>query len=51
MKGVLASETVSYDAKTMYQFEPKCNFLRRTPQVQVKQRVSEAVVQMFSKIL
>ena len=49
MKGVLASETVSYDAKTMYQFEPKCNFLRRTPQV--KQRVSEAVVQMFSKIL
>ena len=23
MKGELASETVNYDAKTMYQFEPK----------------------------
>ena len=25
MKGELASETVNYDTKTMYQFEPKCN--------------------------
>ena len=27
-KGELASETVNYDTKTMYQFEPKCNLLR-----------------------
>ena len=24
MKGELASETVNYDTKTMYQFEPRC---------------------------
>ena len=48
MKGELASETVNYDAKTMYQFEPKCNLLRST--VQVKQQVSEAVIRRFLKI-
>ena len=26
MKGELASETVNYDTKTMYQFEPKCTY-------------------------
>ena len=29
MKGELASKTVNYDTKTMYQFEPKCNLLRK----------------------
>ena len=48
MKGELASETVNYDTKTMYQFEPKCNLLRST--LQVKQQVSEAVVRRFLKI-
>ena len=48
MKGELASETVNYDTKTMYQFEPKCNLLRST--LQVKQHVSEAVVRRFLKI-
>ena len=48
MKGKLASETVNYDAKTMYQFEPKCNLFRST--LQVKQHVSEAVVRRFLKI-
>ena len=28
MKGELASATVDYDTKSMYQFEPKCNLLR-----------------------
>ena len=42
MKGELASESVNYDTKTMYQFEPKCNLTRRT--LHVKQQVSEAVV-------
>ena len=49
MKGELASETVNYDTKTMYQFEPKCNLLRST--LQVKLQVSEAVVGRFLKIL
>ena len=48
MKGELASETVSYDTKIMYQFGPKCNLLRST--LQVKQQVSEAVVRRFLKI-
>ena len=48
MKGELASETVNYDTKTMYQFKPKCNLLRST--LQVKQQVSEAVVRRFLKI-
>ena len=48
MKGELASETVNYDAKTMYQFEPKCNLLRNT--LQVKQQVAEAAVRKFLKI-
>ena len=48
MKGKLASETVNYDAKTMYQFEPKCNLFRST--LQVKQHVSDAVVRRFLKI-
>ena len=48
MKGELASETVNYDTKTMYQFEPKCNFLRNT--LQLKQHVLEAVVRRFLKI-
>ena len=48
MKGELASETVNYDTKTMYQFEPKCNLLRST--LKVKQQVSEAVVCRFLKI-
>ena len=26
MKGELASETVNYDTKTMYQFERKCTY-------------------------
>ena len=47
MKGELASETVNYDTKTMYQFEPKCNFLRNT--LQLKQHVLEAVVRRFLK--
>ena len=34
MKGELASETVNYDTKTMYQFELKCNVLRSTLQVE-----------------
>ena len=45
MKGELASKTVNYDTKTMYQFEPRCNLLRST--LQVKQQVSEAVVRRF----
>ena len=49
MKGELASETVNYDTKTMYQFEPKFNLLRST--LQVKQHVSEAVVRSFLKIV
>ena len=48
MKGELASETVNYDTKTMYQFEPKCNLLRST--LKVKQQVSEAVVRRFLKV-
>ena len=48
MKGELASETVNYNTKTMYQFEPKCNLLRST--LKVKQQVSEAVVRRFLKI-
>ena len=50
IKGELASEIVNYDTKTMYQFEPKCNFVRST--LQVKQQVSEAVIQrlQFLKI-
>ena len=47
-KGELSSETVNYDTKTMYQFEPKCNLLRNT--LQVKQHVLEAVVRRFLKI-
>ena len=45
MKGELASKTVNYDTKTMYQFEPRCNLLRST--LQVKQQVSDAVVRRF----
>ena len=48
MKGEMASETVNYDKKTMYQFESKCNLLRST--LHVKQHVSEAVVRRFLKI-
>ena len=48
MKGELASETVNYDTKTMYEFEPKYNLLRST--LQVKQQVSEAAVRRFLKI-
>ena len=48
MKGELASGTVNYDTKTMYQFEPNCYLLRST--LQVKQYVSEAVVRRFLKI-
>ena len=48
MKGDLASETVNYDTKSIYQFEPKCNLIRST--LQVKQQVSEAVVHRFLKI-
>ena len=48
MKGELASETVNFDRKAMYQFEPKCNLLRST--LQEKQHVSEAVVHRFLKI-
>ena len=48
MKGRLASETVNYDTKTMYKFEPKRNLLRSTRQV--KQQASEAVVRRFLKI-
>ena len=48
MKGRLASETVNYDTKTMYKFEPKSNLLRST--LQVKQQASEAVVRRFLKI-
>ena len=48
MKGELASETVNYDTKYIYQFEPKCNLLRSTLQVK---HVSEAVVRRFLKIL
>ena len=47
MKGELASKTVNYDSKAMYQFEPKCSLLRST--IQVKQHISEAVVR-FLKI-
>ena len=51
MKGELASETVNYDTKTMYEFEPKCNLLRTT--LQVKQQVSEAeaVSQVFKNLV
>ena len=45
MKREVANETVHYDTKTMYQFEPKCNLLSST--LQVKQQVSEAVVRRF----
>ena len=48
MKGELASETVNYDTKTVYQFEPKCNLLKST--LQVKQQVSEAVIRRFLKL-
>ena len=48
MKGELASETVNYDTKTMYEFEPKCNLLWTT--LQMKQQVSEAVVRRLLKI-
>ena len=48
MKGELASETVNYDTKTVYQFEPKCNLLKST--LQVKQQVSEAVTRRFLKL-
>ena len=48
MKGELARQTVNYDTKTIYQFEPRCILLRST--LQVKQRVSEAVVRTFLKI-
>ena len=48
MKGELASKTVSYDTKTMHQFEPKCNLLIIT--LRVKQHVSEAVIRRFLKI-
>ena len=48
MKGELASKTVDYDTKTMYQFEPKCNLLIIT--LRVKQHVSEAVIPRFLKI-
>ena len=48
MKGELASETVNYDTKTMYQFDRRCNLLRST--LQVKQQVSEVVVRRFLKI-
>ena len=48
MKRELASETVNYDTKIMYQFEPKWNLLISTPQV--KQQVSEAVARRFLKI-
>ena len=48
MKGRLASETVNYDTKTMYKFEPKRNLLRST--LQVKQQASEAVVRRFLKV-
>ena len=44
-EGRLASKTVNYDTKTMYQFEPRCNLLRST--LQVKQQVSDAVVRRF----
>ena len=48
MKGELASGTVNYDTKIMYQFGTKCNLLRST--LQVKQQVSEVVVRRFLKI-
>ena len=48
MKGELASETLNYDIKTMYQFELKCNLLGST--IQVKQQVSETIVHRFLKI-
>ena len=48
MKGELASETVNYNTKTVYQFEPKCNLLKST--LQVKQQVSEAVIRRFLKL-
>ena len=48
MKRELASETVNYDTKTVYQFEPKCNLLKST--LQVKQQVSEAVIRRFLKL-
>ena len=35
MKGELASETVNYDAKIMYQFEPTFNILSSTLQHRV----------------
>ena len=48
MKGELASETVNYGQKTMYQFEPKCNLL--ISELRVYQHVSEAVVRRFLKM-
>ena len=48
MKGELARDTVNYDTKTTYQFEPKCNLLRNT--LPVKRQVAEAVVCRFLKI-
>ena len=48
MKEELASQTVNYDTKTIYQFEPRCKLLRST--LQVKQQVSEAVIRTFLKI-
>ena len=47
MKGELASETVNYDTKTMYQFEPKCNLSRIT--LQVKQQVLESAVRKLHR--
>ena len=44
MTGELASETVNYDTKTMYQFEPKCNLLRSTLQVKQHFRSSRSYV-------
>ena len=49
MKGELASKTVNYDTKTMYQFKPNCNLLRST--LQVKKQLSEVVVRRFLKIV
>ena len=48
MKGELASETVNYDTKTMYQFEPKWVIKKYTPG---KTTGLEAVVLRFLKNL
>ena len=50
MNGELASKTVNYDTKVMYQFDPQMQLIRKT--LQAKQQVSETVVRrlQFLKI-